>query len=215
MVATDATSGIESPGGWVCCADRRQPRCGAECSAGRKATLHADRCRGVLRKILRARPRKLPCISTAANFENSYDWLNKWRDVNRGRASAQVTEPRRFVVSRCDIDAESVSDREPSPAGTHVCVTLQALGPPRRCSRARVPQADPLAGRNRPEHRAQGRARLTVIRGGVTHPPTTRTAHERLVSGGGALVHGHDGGLGDAVENIGDPRPAEIANVTS
>jgi len=80
----------------------------------------------------------------AANFENSYDLLNKWRYVNRGRASAQVTEPRRFVVSRCDIDAQSVSDREPSPAGTYVCVTLQALGPPRRCLRARVPQADPL-----------------------------------------------------------------------
>jgi hypothetical protein len=67
----------------------------------------------------------LSCISTAAdflsrctaNFENSYDLLNKWRYVNRGRTSAQVTEPRRFVVSRCDIDAESVSDREPEPPG--------------------------------------------------------------------------------------------------
>ena len=99
-----------------------------------------------------------------------------------------------FRGSRCDIDAESVSDREPSPAGKHVFVTLQVLGPPRRFSRARVPQADPLSvmvesdvvvGLERQVLAACGSAygtamdtsigrtaalRLTVIRGGMTHP---------------------------------------------
>lgn len=61
------------------------------------------------------------------------------------------------------------SPGEPSPAGTNVCVTLQALGSPAEAPKHRVPQADPLAGRVGPEGRVQDSPRLTDIRGGVQH----------------------------------------------